>query len=292
MAEPRAVIVGEGVGWEEVAHWLGQLGLRAERADADWALSEWKPEDIPAVLILGPSLRLESTAEICRQVKLHDTFNRVPIIELLGGGVPGVPEDSIRIEPDLYLDSGASPVEIAASTRAVVERAHELEAAGIVFRCQVVCGSDLTLLGEIGKLLEPILWLTRLGEGDLERVRYAALEMGLNAIEWGNRWERGRRVRFTFTVTKDRFMAKIADDGPGFDTGEVVRAGEESDPQEQIAARRAAGLRIGGYGVRVAREFVDELHYNEVGNEVTLVKYLPQEHQENSGRAPERDAET
>jgi anti-sigma regulatory factor (Ser/Thr protein kinase) len=34
------------------------------------------------------------------------------------------------------------------------------------------------------------------------------------------------------------------------------------------------GLRPGGYGVLLARQLVDELLYNEKGNEVLLVKYL------------------
>jgi anti-sigma regulatory factor (Ser/Thr protein kinase) len=35
-------------------------------------------------------------------------------------------------------------------------------------------------------------------------------------------------------------------------------------------------MRPGGYGVLLARHLVDELLYNEQGNEVMLVKYLDQ----------------
>ncbi len=38
--------------------------------------------------------------------------------------------------------------------------------------------------------------------------------------------------------------------------------------------RDAKGLRPGGYGVLLVQKLVDELIYNEKGNEVLLVKYL------------------
>ena len=38
--------------------------------------------------------------------------------------------------------------------------------------------------------------------------------------------------------------------------------------------REAEGMRPGGYGLLLAGGTVDELIYNEIGNEVLLVKYL------------------
>jgi hypothetical protein len=38
--------------------------------------------------------------------------------------------------------------------------------------------------------------------------------------------------------------------------------------------REAVGLPPGGFGILLSRHLVDELIYNEAGNEVLLVKYL------------------
>jgi len=38
--------------------------------------------------------------------------------------------------------------------------------------------------------------------------------------------------------------------------------------------REAAGMRPGGFGVLLAQRLVDQLVYNEQGNEVMLIKYL------------------
>jgi anti-sigma regulatory factor (Ser/Thr protein kinase) len=46
------------------------------------------------------------------------------------------------------------------------------------------------------------------------------------------------------------------------------------DPLQHIESREAQGKRAGGYGVLLAKSLVDELIYNEKGNEVMLIKYL------------------
>jgi anti-sigma regulatory factor (Ser/Thr protein kinase) len=38
--------------------------------------------------------------------------------------------------------------------------------------------------------------------------------------------------------------------------------------------REELGLRAGGFGILMTRGLVDEMHYNERGNEVRLVKYF------------------
>ena len=46
------------------------------------------------------------------------------------------------------------------------------------------------------------------------------------------------------------------------------------DPVAHIARREAEGMRPGGFGMLMAAGTVDELIYNEIGNEVLLIKYL------------------
>ena len=46
------------------------------------------------------------------------------------------------------------------------------------------------------------------------------------------------------------------------------------DPVAHIEQREAEGIRPGGYGLLLAAGTVDELIYNEIGNEVILIKYV------------------
>ena len=41
-----------------------------------------------------------------------------------------------------------------------------------------------------------------------------------------------------------------------------------------MMVREVLGLREGGFGILMARGLVDDLQYNETGNEVRLVKYF------------------
>jgi anti-sigma regulatory factor (Ser/Thr protein kinase) len=41
-----------------------------------------------------------------------------------------------------------------------------------------------------------------------------------------------------------------------------------------VAVREEQGLRSGGFGILLAMKLVDELIYDEKGNDVVLVKYL------------------
>jgi anti-sigma regulatory factor (Ser/Thr protein kinase) len=46
------------------------------------------------------------------------------------------------------------------------------------------------------------------------------------------------------------------------------------DVMSSVEERSQAGLRPGGFGMLIVRQIVDELVYNERGNEVILVKHL------------------
>jgi anti-sigma regulatory factor (Ser/Thr protein kinase) len=69
----------------------------------------------------------------------------------------------------------------------------------------------------------------------------------------------------------------VRDPGEGF-SFEGLRHAAISNPDDAPAAhlqrRMELNMRAGGFGILVARNLVDELIYNERGNEVLLVKYL------------------
>ena len=51
-------------------------------------------------------------------------------------------------------------------------------------------------------------------------------------------------------------------------------ANPEEEPFKHMETREAQGKRPGGFGILMATKLVDDLIYNEKGNEVLLVKYL------------------
>jgi len=98
------------------------------------------------------------------------------------------------------------------------------------------------------------------------------MEMGQNAIEWGNRHRAEALVRVTYRTYEDRVEIVIRDEGPGFNPREVPHAARPDDPIAHMDVREKLGLREGGFGMMISRGMLDELRYNAKGNEVTLVK--------------------
>jgi hypothetical protein len=49
----------------------------------------------------------------------------------------------------------------------------------------------------------------------------------------------------------------------------------EDEPFRHVLVRNEKGIRPGGFGILMTRNFADELLYNAKGNEVMFIKYLP-----------------
>ena len=114
-------------------------------------------------------------------------------------------------------------------------------------------------------------------EEERERLMSAFREMLLNAMEHGAGFDPEKVVEVTAAKTGRAIVYHFRDPGSGFDCTDLARAQKAKGPQEvfaEIQRREEAGLRPGGFGMLIAKEIVDELVYNERGNEVLLIKYL------------------
>jgi anti-sigma regulatory factor (Ser/Thr protein kinase)/DNA-binding NarL/FixJ family response regulator len=138
----------------------------------------------------------------------------------------------------------------------------------VIARCERKTADRLVhFFREISDLPEP--------EGD--QVATAFREMLLNAIEHGGNFDPSQYVEICYVRTQKMVMCRIKDPGEGFTLDELHHAAVNNpsyDPIRHAHFREAQGLRPGGYGLMIARHFVDELVYGEKGNEVLLIKYL------------------
>ena len=108
-------------------------------------------------------------------------------------------------------------------------------------------------------------------------VGLAFRELLMNAIEYGGNFRPDRYVEISYVRAKHMVMCRVKDPGEGFtldEIGHAAIANPDDDPIRHMEEREAKGLRPGGYGVLLTQKLVDELIYNEKGNEVLLVKYV------------------
>lgn len=104
--------------------------------------------------------------------------------------------------------------------------------------------------------------------------RVSLTEALSNAMLYGNRKDPHKRVRVEVIVGDCELVARITDEGHGFDPDRVP------DPTAPGNIEKA-----GGRGLFLMRELMDEVHFNERGNQVTLVLKLEPAAREAGGGA-------
>jgi anti-sigma regulatory factor (Ser/Thr protein kinase)/ActR/RegA family two-component response regulator len=119
--------------------------------------------------------------------------------------------------------------------------------------------------------------ISDLPEPERSAVAVAFREMLTNAIEHGGRLDPSQQVEISYLRARHMVTCRISDPGEGFTLDEIPHAAianPEDDPLRHVEYRDALGMRPGGFGVLLTQRLVDELVYNEQGNEVMLIKYL------------------
>jgi len=133
---------------------------------------------------------------------------------------------------------------------------------------------DLQTADRVLQFLEEIAELPNPEKG---AVAMAFREMLTNAIEHGGHFDPAKEVEISYVRACHMVSCRISDPGEGFTLDEIPHAAianPQDEPLRHLDYRTAHGMRPGGYGVLLAQKLVDELVYNEQGNEVILVKYL------------------
>jgi anti-sigma regulatory factor (Ser/Thr protein kinase)/CheY-like chemotaxis protein len=114
-----------------------------------------------------------------------------------------------------------------------------------------------------------------LPEDDRDSLMTAFREMLMNAMEHGAGFDPEKVVNVIAVRTERAIVYHFRDPGTGFTPDQLepkALANREADPIALIERRASMGLRPGGFGILVAKQFVDEMFYNERGNEVLLIK--------------------
>ena len=118
---------------------------------------------------------------------------------------------------------------------------------------------------------------TGLPAGEEEDIATAFREILLNAIEHGGGSDPSKYVFITHIRTKRAVFYYVRDPGKGFSLERLKHAAvanPQGSPYEHVEIREKLGLRPGGFGILMTSQLVDELIYNEAGNEALLIKYL------------------
>jgi DNA-binding response OmpR family regulator len=235
----------------------------------------WVKANRPDLVVLDLMLPGRNGYDICEELKLDRTTNMIPIIIASARAEQEDISRGLRVGANFYLTKPFSIEDFRLAVERVMKHRGELEQTGARGEIHFQIKSDRQHLDELNDLFSSLLLFSGLDENQIFQLTTAVREMGNNAIEWGNRQHIERPVTVRYRIDQEKVEIVIRDEGSGFNRDELPHAvQDEENVDAHLAVREEKGLRMGGFGIFMAKKLVDELSYNEAGNEVTLVKRI------------------
>lgn len=227
---------------------------------------------MPDVVLLDLMLPDINGFEVCRRLRTDRSTMLTPIVMLTALNDADNRVRGFRVGANAYV---TKPYGISDLFQAIEEaRAwrREMERSNLQGEIHVELNSEITFLNDLNDFLLNLCRETPFTNEQVLHLRQAVLEMAQNAIEWGNKHQSDRLVTIRYRVYPDRVEIVVRDQGSGFDRNDLPHAATMGDPFTHLDVRDKLGLRAGGFGLMICKGMVDELDYNDVGNEVTLTK--------------------
>lgn len=102
-----------------------------------------------------------------------------------------------------------------------------------------------------------------LSEETLFDIRLSFEEAVINAMKYGNRFDKNLPVVISYDFSGEKLEITIRDQGKGFDHSTTP------DPRSETNI-----LKNGGRGIFLIKNLMDEVKYNDSGNEIKMIKFI------------------
>jgi DNA-binding response OmpR family regulator len=235
----------------------------------------WVREHMPDLILLDLLLPGVDGFTICENLKLDRQTNLIPIIMITALMAPEDKVRGLQVGANHYLTKPFTGADLNKAIQDAFAWREDLQRRGTEGEVHFQFQSDTAYLDELNHLLGSLFLFSGLPQNQVKQLTTAVRELGTNAIEWGHRKQKERIVTVVYRIDPEKVTITIRDTGPGFDPKNVPHAATPDDPVAHMMVRETLGIREGGFGILMSRGLVDDLQYNETGNEVRLVKYFP-----------------
>lgn len=272
MAEMALVVEDDKPVADLLATVLRERGFEATALYEGNSVVTWVKAHQPDLVLLDLMLPGRSGYEICEELKLDRATNLLPIVICTARAGHEDLVRGLRVGANFYLTKPFTIDDLNRAVDRALEWRREVEQSGTHGEVHFEIKSETHHLEELNRLLSSLFLHTGMSEEEIFRLTTAVREMGSNAIEWGNKKQVDRPVTVTYRIDAEKVVIVIRDEGAGFDRGNLPHAAKEEDVAAHLDVREAMGLRMGGFGIFMTRGLVDDLKYNEAGNEVRLTK--------------------
>jgi CheY-like chemotaxis protein len=236
---------------------------------------DWVRQNRPALILLDLLLPDMDGFSICETLKLDRETNLVPVIMITALSGQEDKVHGLQVGADSYLTKPFTADELNHAIRNAFAWQENLKRHGTEGEIRFQLQSDTKYLEELNHLLSSLFLFSGLTQVQAKQLATAVRELGTNAIEWGHQKQTNRIITVEYNIDPAKITITIRDTGPGFDPKNMPHAANPDDPIAHMMVRETLGLREGGFGILMSRGLVDDMEYNETGNEVRLTKYFP-----------------
>jgi len=236
-------------------------------------LARQRPYDL---IITGERTSSQEDIELLRRLRLVRSHTR--LIILTEEFTPGDVLSSIREHAFSYFSRPFSTEKFAEMIRIAMNEPFWDDGIEILsatpnwvrlcVRCDIVAAN---------RLIQFFREASDLPDAETEEVAAAFREILLNAMEHGGKFDATQHVEVSYVRTRRMVLCKVKDPGTGFSLEELKHSAVANPPDQpflHMAERESRGMRPGGFGILMSKKLVDDLIYNDKGNEVLLIKYL------------------
>lgn len=255
---------------ENLRQWGFEPTVQLEGKD----VVEWVRRHRPAVILLDLMLPDIDGYSICETLKLDRETNLIPIIMTTALSDQSDKIHGLQVGANTYLTKPFTGETLNRAIQNALNWLEDLRTNGTQGEIRFHLQSDTHYLEELNHLLGSLFLFSGLTQQQIKQLTTAVRELGTNAIEWGHNRQADRIVTVDYRIDPEKITIDIKDTGPGFNPETLAHAAFPEDPVSHMMVRESLGLRDGGFGILMARGLVDEMSYNERGNEVRLVKYF------------------
>ena len=270
---------------------------RIKSAVNGWDALELIEEQLPLVVITDLQMPVLDGLQLTERI--HQRFPSVPVILMTANGSEEIASEAMArgavdfVPKSMLAGELCHAVESALAVTAGAQRDPRLSRCLRQEQLHFELDNDLLLIPPlVAHLRETARQVNLVGDAESMRLAKALIEALRNAIFHGNlelsveelaamrvspgssdvvqqrllnpRYNQ-RHVTVITSISSDAGQFTIRDEGPGFDTRTVANI--TLDPS-QLTSRKNRGLLL-------IQTFMDEVRFNEQGNEITLIKRKP-----------------
>ncbi len=212
--------------------------------------------------------------EIMKKIKVEglNGVARMPVI-LLEGERQGT-NGGFQILPEVRIPATADAHEIAKLVEDLIERRarrRRLFVQELSFEFATT-QENIELAGEV---FDSLMATAKFDETSQVALSTTFRECIGNAAEHGNRHDPTKKIRVLYLRDDEKICFVVTDEGQGFDHRAFLTRVDEVSALDHTRSRRANESRPGGLGGFIMKRTCDQIAFNDRGNSILLMKYLP-----------------